>query len=60
MREQVGASVEISVNYITAKMLDVTFKEGSVDKVLAEGDIRGMYLQPPERAANANTTGRQP
>ena len=60
MREQVGDSVEISVNYITAKKLDVTFKEGSVDKVLAEGEIRGLYLQPPERAANASGNGRQP
>ena len=50
MREQVGDTVEISVNYITAKKLDVTFKEGEVDNVKAEGDIRGLYLQPPQRA----------
>ena len=50
MREEVGDTVEISVNYITAKKLDVTFKEGEVDLVKAEGDIRGLYLQPPQRA----------
>jgi hypothetical protein len=50
MREQVGNTVEISVNYITAKKLDVAFKEGEVDNVRAEGDIRGLYLQPPQRA----------
>lgn len=50
LREQVGDSTQLSVNYITAKKLDVTFKEGAVDRVQAEGNIRGLYLQPPQRA----------
>ena len=60
LREQSGDSVAVSVNYITAKMLDVTFKEGEVTKVEAQGDIRGLYLQPPPRAqASAPAPGRR-
>ncbi|MGQ0813627.1 MAG: OstA-like protein [Gemmatimonadota bacterium] len=53
LREQVNDSTEISVNYLTAKMIDVIFKNGEVDHVRAEGEIRGIYLQPPRRAENA-------
>ncbi|HEY0672848.1 MAG TPA: hypothetical protein VGD27_11300 [Longimicrobiales bacterium] len=60
LREQAGDSVEISVNYLTAKMLDVTFKDGAVHKVMAEGEIRGLYLQPPSRAQAAAEPRRQP
>jgi hypothetical protein len=60
MREQVGDSVELSVNYLTAKKLDVTFKDGAVQKVAAEGEIRGLYLQPPARAQATPLPGRQP
>jgi hypothetical protein len=60
LREQQGDRVEVSVNYLTAKMLDVTFKDGAVHKVLAEGEIRGIYLQPPARAqATAPPAARQ-
>jgi hypothetical protein len=58
LREQVGDSVEISVNYLTAKKLDVTFQDGAVHRVAAEGAIRGLYLQPPSRA-QANNGGRR-
>ena len=59
LREAAGDSVEISVNYLTAKKLDVTFKDGAVQRVSAEGEIRGLYLQPPARAqATAGPTGR--
>lgn len=51
LREQVNDTTEISVNYLTAKMIDVVFKEGEVEQVRAEGDIRGIYLQPPTRTA---------
>jgi lipopolysaccharide export system protein LptA len=54
MREQVGDTIETSVNYLTARKLDVTFKDGAVHKVAAEGEIRGLYLQPPARAAATN------
>jgi hypothetical protein len=58
LREQVGDSTELSVNYLTAKKLDVRFKDGAVQKVAAEGAIRGLYLQPPARAQA--TAARRP
>lgn len=42
-------NTKLSVNYITAKLIDVRFKKGDVEKVRAEGDIKGMYLQPPSK-----------
>jgi hypothetical protein len=57
LREENGDSAAISVNYITAKKLDVSFKGGEVAKVDAEGDIRGLYLQPARRAQAANAPG---
>jgi hypothetical protein len=48
LREKKGDSTEVSVNYITAKRIDVTMKAGEVDLVKAAGDIRGMYLQRPK------------
>ena len=60
LREEVGDSIEISVNYLTAKMIDVVFSNGEVEQVRAEGDIRGIYLQPPSRAtASATPAGPQ-
>lgn len=59
LREQKGDSVEISVNYLTAKKLDVTFRDGAVHKVSAQGEIRGLYLQPPSRARATTTAGRR-
>jgi hypothetical protein len=60
LHEQVGDSVEVSVNYLTAKKLDVIFKDGAVQKVGAEGEIRGLYLQPPARAQATSGPARQP
>lgn len=60
LQEESGDTVEISVNYLTAKKLDVTFKEGAVHRVLAEGEIRGLYLQPPARAQATGAPVRQP
>jgi hypothetical protein len=60
LRENKNDSTEISVNYLTAKMINVVFKAGEVDHVRAEGDIRGIYLQPPSRpTANASPVTRQ-
>ncbi len=59
LREQVGDSVELSVNYLTAKRLDVTFRDGAVHTVAAQGEIRGVYLQPPARAQATPLPGRQ-
>lgn len=41
---------ETSVNYLTARSIDVLFVKGEVDRVKAEGDIKGVYLQVPARA----------
>jgi lipopolysaccharide export system protein LptA len=59
LREQSGDTVSISVNYITAKKLDVTFTQGEVAKVEAAGNIRGLYLQPAQRAQAATAPGRR-
>lgn len=53
MRETVNDTIQISVNYLTAKSIDVVFKKGEVERVKADGDIRGIYLQPPRRAEAA-------
>lgn len=53
MRETVNDTMQISVNYLTAKSIDVFFKKGEVERVKADGDIRGIYLQPPRRAEAA-------
>ena len=53
-REKVNKdSTQLSVNYLTARHIDVSFKDGKVDQVRAEGDIRGMYLQPPKQEKKA-------
>lgn len=49
LREIVNDTAKISVNYLTAKSIDVQFSHGEVDRVNASGDIRGIYLQPPRR-----------
>lgn len=53
LRETVNDTTQLSVNYITAKHLDVKLRNGDVEQVTAEGDIRGIYLQPPKREAVA-------
>lgn len=40
----------LSINYITARLIDVKFKKGEVENVRAEGNIKGMYLQPPGKS----------
>ena len=47
LRERVNDTTEVSVNYITARNIDVLLRNGDIDRVRAEGDIRGIYLQPP-------------
>lgn len=48
-RQVVKDSTELSVNYLTARRIDVMFKSGEVEQVRAEGDIKGLYLQPPKK-----------
>ena len=55
LREKVNDSTQISVNYLTARHIDVAFKEGAVDQVRAQGDIRGLYLQPARPEPSART-----
>jgi hypothetical protein len=54
----VNDTTEVSVNYITARHIDVILRGGDVDRVRAEGNIRGMYLQPPKPEAVAREDER--
>jgi len=36
------------ISYITAQRITVEIRNGAVDTVEAEGDVKGVYLQPPE------------
>jgi hypothetical protein len=58
LRERVNDTTEVSVNYITARHIDVILRGGDVDRVRAEGNIRGMYLQPPKPEAVAREDER--
>lgn len=37
------------ISYITAQRITVEISDGAIDIVEAEGDVKGIYLQPPER-----------
>lgn len=58
LRERSNDSTEVSVNYLTARYIDVLLRNGDVDRVRAQGDIRGMYLQPPRPEAVAREDER--
>lgn len=42
------------ISYLTASRIVVMLEDGQVGNVEAEGDVRGVYLQPPEVARPAN------
>lgn len=44
------------ISYLTASRIVVTLEDGQIGDVEAEGDVRGVYLQPPEPVRTANTT----
>jgi len=36
------------ISYVTAQRITVEIRDGAIDTVEAEGDVKGVYLQPPE------------
>jgi hypothetical protein len=46
MRDEKDATKQVQVNYLVAKKITTFFKDGSLFDVNAEGEIKGMYLQP--------------
>jgi hypothetical protein len=50
-----------AVSYLVAKTITVSFKDGQVALVTADGQIRGIHLQPVEKpkAKEKPTTGRK-
>jgi hypothetical protein len=46
VREQNDTTKKVQVNYIAARKITTFFKEGSLYDVNAEGEIKGIYLQP--------------
>jgi len=39
---------KLSISYLNAKRIEVSFAKGVAQVVLAEGDVKGIYLQPGE------------
>ena len=46
MRDEKDTTKQVQVNYLVAKKITTFFKDGSLYDVNAEGEIKGMYLQP--------------
>jgi hypothetical protein len=46
VRDQNDSTKQVQVNYIAAKKITTFFKEGALYDVNAEGEIKGIYLQP--------------
>jgi hypothetical protein len=46
VRDQNDTTKKVQVNYIAARKITTFFKEGSLYDVNAEGEIKGIYLQP--------------
>jgi hypothetical protein len=46
LRDQNDTTKKVQVNYIAARKITTFFKEGSLYDVNAEGEIKGIYLQP--------------
>lgn len=47
------------ISYLTAHRITVTMAAGAVGDVHAEGDVKGVYLQPPAARAARATEGSQ-
>jgi hypothetical protein len=47
------------ISYLTALRITVTLAQGEVGDVQAEGDVKGVYLQPPSGRGPARTEGTQ-
>lgn len=57
MRAEDATDEKLSINYLTANRIEVAFVNGAVSVVSAEGNARGMYLQPAPPPATGTGTG---
>jgi lipopolysaccharide export system protein LptA len=46
MRDEEDPEAKLSVNYLSAERIEVAFAGGTVSVVTADGNARGIYLQP--------------
>lgn len=46
------------LSYITAQRITVEIRDGAIDTVEAEGDVKGVYLQPPGNQGTVASGGR--
>ncbi|CAN5777679.1 hypothetical protein BH23GEM10_BH23GEM10_08150 [soil metagenome] len=59
MHAENSTDERLSINYLTAARIEVAFVNGAVSVVSAEGNARGMYLQPaPPPATRSGSNGR--
>ena len=56
VRDEKDTTKQVQVNYVAARKITTFFKEGALYDVNAEGEIKGMYLQP----INVTTTAPAP
>jgi hypothetical protein len=56
VRDEQDPTKQVQVNYLAARKITSFFKDGAVYDVNAEGEIKGMYLQP----INTTTTTTPP
>jgi lipopolysaccharide export system protein LptA len=46
---------KLSISYLNAKRIEVSFAKGVAQVVSAEGDVKGVYLQPGKAASKAGS-----
>jgi hypothetical protein len=49
--ENAPADAEPGFNYLLARRIEVSFRDGAVERVDAEGDIKGVYITPTAQSA---------
>ncbi|HUF50264.1 MAG TPA: hypothetical protein VMN60_05490 [Longimicrobiales bacterium] len=57
MRDAQNPALELSINYLVAEAIEVTFENGAATLLRASGDAKGVYLQPEEAARRARVGG---
>jgi hypothetical protein len=60
MRDEENPTLKLSINYLVASQIEVTFHEGAASLLRASGDARGVYLQPEEAARRTRVGGATP
>ena len=60
MRDEGNPSLKLSINYLVASQIEVTFHEGAASLLRASGDAKGVYLQPEEAARRTRAGGATP